>query len=120
MSPKDVVELALENKVQGIAYTYNEPAIFIEYALETARLAHEKGLFNVFVTNGYLSLESIEAMKGLIDAAVIGIKGNLDDKFASKYEALPSTKPIKEAMIALRTAGIHIEITDLVVPRAGG
>ncbi len=119
MPPESIVDMALENGVEGIAYTYNEPAIFIEYALDVARLAHEKGLYNLFVTNGFLTKEAVRSMKGLIDAVVVDFKGNGDEKFANKYEVVTSNAPIKDALIWLKSAGIHIELTDLIVPRVG-
>lgn len=119
VSPGGVVDLAIRNNTQGIAYTYNEPAIFIEYALDVARIAHEHGLFNLFVTNGYMTDESINAMKGLIDAVVVNLKGNGDLKFSNKYEAVVSNDPVKEALIKMKKAGIHIEITDLIIPDVG-
>jgi len=119
MPPESIVDMALENGVEGIAYTDNEPAIFIEYALDVARLAHEKGLYNLFVTNGFLTKEAVRSMKGLIDAVVVDFKGNGDEKFANKYEVVTSNAPIKDALIWLKSAGIHIELTDLIVPRVG-
>lgn len=119
VDPSHIVEIALENGVEGIAYTYNEPAIFIEYALDVAKIAHKKGLYNVFVTNGYLTSEVVGAMKGLIDAAVVDFKGNGAEKFANKYEMVASTEPIRQTLIELKKAGIHIEITDLIVPNVG-
>ncbi len=119
LAPAQVVELALRNGAQGVAYTYNEPTIFLEYALDVAREAHKKGLFNVMVTNGFMTVEAVGAMKGLIDAAVVNYKGSGEPGFAKKYEAVPSNEPIKESLAAMRKAGIHIEITDLVVPRDG-
>ncbi len=119
LMPEQVVQMALDNDTKGIAYTYNEPAIFIEYALDTAKLAHKKGLFNVFVTNGYLTKEAVQAMKGHIDAAVVNYKGNGEQKFANKYEMVVSNEPIKAALLELKKAGIHVELTDLIIPRAG-
>jgi pyruvate formate lyase activating enzyme len=117
--PKNIVELAIKNKAQGIAYTYNEPAIFIEYALDVARIARKKKLYNVFVTNGYVTTEAVQAMKGLIDAVVVNFKGNGEQKFANKYEVVMSNEPIKEAMLEMKKAGMHIEMTDLIIPSVG-
>ncbi len=105
VSPEEAVSLAIENNAQGIAYTYNEPTIFMEYALDVAKIAHQKGFFNVFVTNGYITMEAVESMKGLIDAAVINFKGNAEQKFSNKYEVVASAEPIKEALVALKSAG---------------
>jgi pyruvate formate lyase activating enzyme len=119
MSPEKAVELALQNGVQGIAYTYNEPTIFIEYALDIAKIAHEKGLVNLFVTNGYMTPETIKQMMGLIDAAVVNFKGNGEVKFSNRYEIVSSVEPVKESLIGLKKSGIHVEITDLIVPTVG-
>ncbi len=119
LKPEKVVELALENKAQGIAFTYNEPTIFIEYALDVARLAHRKKLFTLFVTNGYMTKEAVVAMTGLIDAVVVDFKGNGDEKFANKFEMIKSNAPVRESLIEMKKAGIHIEITDLIIPKVG-
>jgi pyruvate formate lyase activating enzyme len=119
VQPNEVVELAIKSNSNGIAYTYNEPTIFIEYALDAAKVAHKKGLFNVFVTNGYMTKETVTAMKGLIDAAVVDFKGSGEQKFVSKYCAIPSSDPIKETLLEMKKAGIHTEITDLVIPTVG-
>ncbi len=119
MTPERIVEIALENGAGSIAYTYNEPAIFIEYALDVAELAHSRGLKNLFVTNGYLTKEAVHAMKGLIDAVVVDFKGNGNEKFANKYEIVTSNEPIKSALVEIKKAGMHIEITDLIIPHVG-
>src|SRR5271155_49487 len=90
MTPEKIVELAIKNSTESIAFTYNEPTIFIEYALDIAKLAHKKGLYNLFVTNGYMTREGIHEMTGLIDAAVVNIKGNGEQKFSNKYEVVVS------------------------------
>lgn len=119
MSPDEVVELAVKNETQSIAYTYNEPTIFVEYALDVAELAHRRGLYNLFVTNGYMTKETISLMKGKIDAAVVNFKGNGDTKFSNKYEAVLSNEPVKEAILEMRRVGIHVEMTDLIIPKVG-
>ncbi|MCL5419468.1 MAG: AmmeMemoRadiSam system radical SAM enzyme [Candidatus Marsarchaeota archaeon] len=119
MPPESVVKLAIRKKAQGIAFTYNEPAIFIEYALDIARLAHKNGLYTVFVTNGYLTKGAVLEMKGFIDAAVINFKGSGEEKFSNKFEAVQSCDPIFEAAREMRKSGIHIEFTDLIIPRVG-
>ena len=119
MPPERIVEMALENSTQGIAFTYNEPTIFIEYALDIARLAHRNGLYTAFVTNGYMTPEAVHEMEGFIDAAVVNFKGNGDDKFSNKFEMVQSNMPEREALLAMKKAGIHIEITDLIIPRVG-
>ncbi|MCL4372211.1 AmmeMemoRadiSam system radical SAM enzyme [Candidatus Marsarchaeota archaeon] len=119
LGPEDLVKLALEQNADGIAFTYNEPTIFIEYALDAATEAHKHGLYAVFVSNGYMTKEAIDLMKGKIDAVVVDFKGNAERIFTNKYMAVYSEAPIKEALVALKDAGIHIEITDLVIPGVG-
>lgn len=118
-SPEDIVDIALEKGVDGIAYTYNEPTIFIEYALDVATLAKKNGLYNVFVTNGYMTEDTIKAMVGVIDAAVVDFKGNGEQKFSNKFEAIVSDEPIKKSLMLMKKAGMHIEITDLIIPEVG-
>ncbi len=118
-SPEDIIEIAKKYRLDGIAYTYNEPTIFIEYALDVAKLAKKNGLFNVFVTNGYMTEEVIDEMSKLIDAAVVDFKGNGEDKFANKYEMVLSNEPIKDNLVAMNEKKMHIEITDLIIPKVG-
>lgn len=117
--PERVVELALEHGTESIAFTYNEPTIFIEYAIDVAKIAHSKGLYTLFVSNGYMTREAVDAIKGNIDAVVVNLKGNGERKFSNKYEAVISNEPVKESLIMLKNAGIHVEITDLIVPAVG-
>ena len=117
--PEGIIEFTKASKADGIAYTYNEPTIFLEYALDIAKLAHKNKLYNVFVTNGYMTRETVQAMKGLIDAVVVDFKGNGARSFVSKYSAIPSDEPIKEALLEMKKARMHIEITDLIIPSVG-
>ncbi len=119
MGPEEIVETAIRERTEGIAFTYNEPTIFIEYALDVAKLAHRKGLYTAFVTNGYMTPEAVAEMKGLVDATVVDFKGSGEQKFSNRYETVQSSEPIKEALLALKAARIHVELTDLIVPRAG-
>ncbi len=117
--PCDIVKMAKEEGADGIAFTYNEPTIYIEYVVDVADMAHKNGLFTLMVTNGYMSRETVELLKGRIDAVVVDFKGNGERVFSNKYEAVVSSNPIKDALIEIKKAGIHIEITDLVIPEVG-
>jgi pyruvate formate lyase activating enzyme len=108
------VDLALEHKVQSIAYTYTEPTIFFEYAMDTAKLAKQHGLKNVFVTNGYQTAAAIEQMSGLIDAANIDLKAFTDDYYRRVCGA--SLQPVLDSIQNMYNKGIWIELTTLVVP----
>ncbi len=118
-SPEEIVDIALGRAAESIAFTYNEPTIFIEYALDIAKLAHKRGLHTIFVSNGYMTPDAVKEMKGNIDAVVVDYKGNGDQKFANGFEAVVSNEAIKDAMVAIKHSGIHLEITDLVIPRVG-
>lgn len=110
--PEDIVKRA--EAVDGIAYTYTEPTIFMEYALDTAVLARKKGLFNVFVTNGYMSDEAIKEMKGKIDASRIDLKG-FNQKIYSEVMGNASLEVVLENIKKLHKI-MHIEIINLVIP----
>lgn len=119
LPPEKVVELAKRYGCQGISYTYTEPTIFFEYAYDTAKLAKEAGLFNTFVTNGYMTPEAVEAISPYLDAATVDFKGGGDPDFYRRFSEVPSVEPIYECLREMRRRGIHIEITNLVVPREG-
>ncbi|MFH0917586.1 MAG: AmmeMemoRadiSam system radical SAM enzyme [Candidatus Omnitrophota bacterium] len=113
-SADKVIKLAQQNNCRSIAYTYTEPTIYFEFALETAKLAKEAGLRNIFVTNGYLTSEAISLLNPYLDAA------NIDLKFfkESSYQKICSAKlsPVLDAIQLLQAAGVWIEITTLVIP----
>ncbi len=113
-SPERIVEYCKEHNLPGIAYTYTEPTIFMEYALDTAKLAHKEGLFNVFVTNGYMSEEAINEMEGLIDAARIDLKG-FNERIYKEVCGGVELEGILSSIKSLHKK-MHIEIINLVVP----
>jgi Pyruvate-formate lyase-activating enzyme len=119
LMPEKLVNLALEYDADGIAYTYNEPTIFIEYAHDTGVLAKRKGLFNVFVSNGYASPESVKLMLDFLDAITVDFKGNGEKRFLQKYAMVVDPEPIFQTLLELKKNNVHIEITDLIVPRVG-
>jgi pyruvate formate lyase activating enzyme len=117
--PEEVVKSALDSQCQGISYTYTEPTIFMEYAYDTAKLAHEKGLFNTFVTNGYMTPEAVKTIAPYLDAATVDFKGGADPDFYKSVMAVPNVAPIFESLKELKLNGVHIEITNLIVPKTG-
>jgi pyruvate formate lyase activating enzyme len=114
--PEDVVAAAESGRAATIAYTYTEPTIFMEYALDCARLAGTRGIRNVFVTNGFESPEAVEAMAGLIDAANVDLKAFSDEFYRS--ECGGRLQPVLDTIANMHEAGIHVEVTTLVVPGA--
>ena len=113
MGPQMLVDMALRTKSHGIAYTYTEPTIFYEYAKDTAELARKKGLYNVFVTNGYQTPETIGTLSWL-DAARIDLKA-FDDKFYREVCGEAHLEPVLKS-IKLLHAKMHIEIITLLIP----
>jgi pyruvate formate lyase activating enzyme len=120
LGPKEVVDLALENKSHGIAYTYNQPSIFMEFARDIGLEARKQGLFNIFVSNGYDTPEGVAEMQKFLDCITVDFKGNGEPGFVRKYIGVPSPEPIWDTLHRLNTeTDIHVEITDLVVPQVG-
>ncbi|HJW21430.1 MAG TPA: AmmeMemoRadiSam system radical SAM enzyme [Candidatus Limnocylindrales bacterium] len=112
--PDEVVEEALEADADSIAYTYVEPTVFLEYALDVGRLAREAGLRNLFITDGYATPEAIGLLATVIDAANVDLK-SFDDRF---YRRLCGARlrPVLDGIVAMRAAGIFLELTTLVIP----
>lgn len=120
MTPIQVVESAIKYGAAGIAYTYNEPSIFIEFAKDCGIEAHRKGLFNIFVSNGYDTPESVKMMSKFLDCITVDFKGSGEEKFVRQYIGIPNSDPVFESIKQIRErTNIHIEITDLVVPHVG-
>jgi len=119
LPPEDVIKAAKDYDCQGVSYTYTEPTIFFEYAYDTAVLAHKEGLFNTFVTNGYMTPEAIRTISPYLDAATVDFKGGGDPEFYKKFASVPSVEPIYESLAEMKKQGIHIEVTNLIVPDIG-
>jgi pyruvate formate lyase activating enzyme len=119
LSPEDAVQWAERLDCQGITFTYNEPAIFIEYALDVMALAKERGLFANFVTNGYMTPEAVELLGPHLDAVSVDFKGSGEAGFMRKYITAKGPAPILETMVDLQRRGVHVEVTDLIVPEVG-
>jgi len=113
-SPDDIVQLALKLKTDSIAYTYNEPTIFIEYALDTAKLAKKHGLLNIFVSNGFESKESLDLILPYLDAINVDLK-SFNSRFYQKI-VKGRLDYVLENITYLHKKGVHIEITTLIIP----
>ncbi len=112
--PETIVKEALNSNCASISYTYTEPTIFCELALETAKLAREKGLYNIFVTNGYMSTQLLEMLSPYLDAANVDLKA-FNDKFYQTY-CKARLEPVKANIINMKKMGILVEITTLLIP----
>jgi pyruvate formate lyase activating enzyme len=117
LTPEQLVARALALRPRGnvgIAYTYNEPLVGYEFVLDTARLAHEAGLANVLVTNGYVNEAPLKALLGHLDAANIDLKGFTQ----GFYDRVGAPRGLETVMrsIELAASHIHVEVTTLIVP----
>jgi len=119
LPPGAAVAQARRFRCDGVTFTYNEPTIFAEYALDVIREAHAAGLFANFVTNGYLTPEAVAALGPHLDAASVDFKGSGEPGFLRKYVSAKGPEPILESIVELQQKGVHLEITDLIVPKVG-
>jgi pyruvate formate lyase activating enzyme len=114
LSPEAVISEAQRQGAQGIAYTYTEPTVFYEYALDIMKLAGKAGLYNVWVSNGYTSPEAIRKAARYMDAVNVDVKG--DNDFYKNVCMVRGDAPVYEALKQYRKAGVWTEITVLVIP----
>ena len=120
MTPEDVANTAVKYGAHGIAYTYNEPSIFIEFARDCGVAARKKGLFNAFVSNGYDTPETVKMMGEFLDCITVDFKGSAEPEFTRKFIGVPDPQPIFDSLLEIRDkTNIHVEITDLIVPEVG-
>jgi len=113
--PELIVRAALQSGCQSIAYTYTEPTVFMELCSETAVLAKQNGLKNIFVSNGFLSLEAVDFVKPWLDGINVDLKAFTEDYYRNLCKA--KLEPVLETirMIA-RYTDIWMELTTLLVP----
>lgn len=116
LSPEAVISLAAEYGCPGIAFTYNEPIIQLEYVIDVSRLAHAAGLFTVMVTNGYITAEALDLLGGLVDVWRVDLKGATDESYA-RLCRVPSPGPVREMAVRAKDRwGMHVEVVTNVVP----
>jgi len=114
ITTEEVVKKAKEISSFGVAYTYNEPFIWFEFVLECCKAVRAEGLKNVFVTNGYINKEPFREILPFIDAMNLDVK-SMDDDFYKKY-CHAGLAPVLETIKAAKEKGVHIELTNLVIP----
>jgi len=111
----EIVELAKSrNRNIGVAYTYNEPIIWIEYLMSIAGKIKKAGMKNVLVSNGYINPEPLDELLEFIDAFNIDLKAFTEDKYREMTKT--SLQPVKDSIKKIGASGRHIEITHLVIP----
>ncbi|MBI4683150.1 MAG: AmmeMemoRadiSam system radical SAM enzyme [Nitrospirae bacterium] len=113
ISPEDVVRAAEKAGCKSISYTYTEPTIFFEFAYDCARIARERGIKNVFVSNGYTSPEAAKAIAPFLDGNNIDLKGG--DEF---YKSICGVRlqPVLDTIKLMKELGVWVEVTTLIIP----
>lgn len=114
LPPVEVVKMAEYMECKSISYTYTEPTIFFEYAYDTSVIAAEKGLKNIFVTNGYTSAETVKQIAPYLHAANIDLK-SFTNEFYWKICG-GKLKPVLDTIELMYSFGVWIEITTLIIP----
>ena len=113
-SPDAIVEAAVAAGASSIAYTYTEPTIYVELALDTAAKARARGLRNIFVTNGYTGQAAIRTLATVLDAANVDLKFFRESSYRTVSRA--GLQPVLDAIRLYRELGVWIEVTTLVIP----
>lgn len=117
VSPEEFINAAKMYNCPGVAFTYNEPTIWIEYVYDAAKLAKKEGLFTVFVTNGYITKKGIDYLGKLIDAWSVDFKGWSDKAYEKQGNVGVSASAIRDVTkYAKERYGVHIEVDTLVIP----
>lgn len=114
LTPDEIVGEARARRCRSISYTYTEPTIFFEYAFETATLARQAGLANVFVTNGYMTAEALKTIQPCLDAANVDLKAFKEETYKKVCGA--RLEPVLESIRLMRELKIWVEVTTLIVP----
>ncbi|MGD8968396.1 MAG: AmmeMemoRadiSam system radical SAM enzyme, partial [Anaerolineae bacterium] len=116
-SPEQIVAAARRSGCRSIAYTYTEPTIFFEYAYDTARLAREAGIANIYVTNGFMTAgpgEMLETFDPYLDAANVDLKAFRDETYRRYVGG--RLQPVLDSLKKMKELGVWVEVTTLVVP----
>ena len=111
--PEDLVGVCLQQHLPSIAYTYTEPLTWFEYMLDTARLAHEHGIYNILVSAGYVNEQPLRDLLPYLDAANIDLKSISDDVYHRLSGA--SLAPVQRTLRLIHEADIELEVTNLLV-----
>ncbi|MEM1689035.1 MAG: AmmeMemoRadiSam system radical SAM enzyme [Candidatus Hadarchaeales archaeon] len=113
--PERLVDMTEESGSSGIAHTYTEPTLWSEYAIDVGKIAHKRNLYNVYVTNGFMTIEALEEIGKYIDAANVDVKAFSED-FYRRICGVTSIQPVLESCEWMVEHGVHLEITYLIIP----
>ncbi len=112
-SPTELATQVEASDVDGMAYTYTEPTIFMEYALDTMGASPDDAL-QVFVSNGYMRPETVDTLAPRLDGINIDIKG--DREFYREHAGVPDPEPIFDTVERFAEKDVHVEVTNLIIP----
>lgn len=115
VSPQQMIEIARRQQVQGIAFTYSEPAVWLEYVLDVAQLAREEGLYTVYVSNSFVTDEALAELAPYIDALCSDIK-SLDEAFYQDICGKARVEDILHSIAQAKQLGIHVETRTNIIP----
>jgi pyruvate formate lyase activating enzyme len=113
-SPEEIVAAAKQVGCRSLAYTYTEPTVFFEYSYDTAQLAHEDSIANIYVTNGFMTEKMLQTMDPYLDAANVDLKGFRDETYRKYVGA--RLQPVLDSLRKMKELGIWVEVTTLVIP----
>lgn len=115
LPPEKMVELAVKSGAHGVCWTYNEPAIWLEYTIDSAKLAKQAGLYTAYVTNGYMTIEALELIAPYLDAFRVDLK-SFNDEFYREISCIKSGKGVFKTAKRAKELGMHIEAVTNVIP----
>lgn len=114
-TPAEIAETAIRNECESVAFTYNEPTVFIEFAIDTAKVCREQGLKTVAVTNGWIEPEPRRDFYAHMDAANVDLKA-FTDRFYQKLCGA-TLQPVLDTLVYIRNeTNVHLEVTTLLIP----
>ena len=113
--PEKLVDLITENNCQGLSWTYNEPAIWLEYTLASAKLAKERGYYTAYVTNSYITPEALDIIAPYLDAFRADLK-SFDEEFYREICGVKNWYGIYETLLHAKELGLHIETVTNIIP----
>jgi pyruvate formate lyase activating enzyme len=114
--PQAAIELAKQYQCQGIAWTYNEPTVWFEYTLDSAKLAKENNLYTLYVTNGYLTPEALDTIGPYLDAWCVDVKGFTDSFYRDLAKVRHWRGVLEVAQRAKDKWHMHIEVVTNIIP----
>ncbi len=115
VSPTQLIDAALRQQVQGIAFTYSEPAVWLEYVLDVAKLAREAKLYSVYVSNSFVTHEALKEIAPHVDVLCSDVK-SLQQDFYTDICRMAKVQDILDAIKQAHELGMHVETRTNIIP----